>query len=193
MIAEGRALLASAVARRRPGPFQIKAAIAALHAGEPPVDWAEVAALYGALWRHEPTPVVALNAAVAWAEAGHPAEGLALIESLAPALSGFQPYHAARADALARLGRRNEAVDAYGRAIALAGPEDARFLTARRARLMDLKKKAEQKLGPSPTGRLRRRQPRHRRLGGKNRCAVSDRQGHERCSCRMSAMQARHG
>jgi RNA polymerase sigma factor (sigma-70 family) len=137
MIAEGQALLSRAVARRRPGPFQIKAAIAALHAGETPVDWGEVAALYGALWRHEPTPVVALNAAVARAEAGHPAEGLALIESLAPALSGFQPYHAARADVLARLGRRNEAVEVYGRAIALAGPEDARFLTARRARLMD--------------------------------------------------------
>lgn len=136
MIAEGKALLAQAVARGAPGPFQIKAAIAALHATDAPTDWAEVAALYGALYRHEPTPVVALNAAVARAEAGHAAEALTLIEAMAPVLSGFQPYHAARADVLVRLGRRAEAIEAYDRAIAGAGPGDARLLAARRARLL---------------------------------------------------------
>jgi RNA polymerase sigma-70 factor (ECF subfamily) len=137
MIAEGQGHLARAVARGRPGPFQIKAAIAALHAGTPPTDWAQVAALYGALYRHEPTPVVALNAAVARAEAGHAVEALALVEALAPQLGDFQPLHAVRADLLARLGRRAESLGAYERAIALASPPDARFLAEARARLLN--------------------------------------------------------
>ncbi len=137
MIAEGQGLLARAVARGHPGPFQIKAAIAALHAGAAPTDWTQVAALYGALWRHEPTPVVALNAAVARAEAGHAAEALALVEALAPGLDGFQPLHAVRADLLARLGRRAESLAAYDRAIALADPPDARYLAEARARLLN--------------------------------------------------------
>jgi hypothetical protein len=72
-IAEGRALLARAMAPPRPGPFQIKAAIADCQMADPAPDWPQIAALYGALWRHEPTPVVTLNAAVALAEAGDPA------------------------------------------------------------------------------------------------------------------------
>jgi RNA polymerase sigma-70 factor (ECF subfamily) len=134
-IAEGQAVLARAVARGRPGPFQIKAAIAALHV-EDAADWQQIAALYGALHRHEPSPVVRLNAAVAVAEGGDPELALRLIEGTA--LDGFQPWQAARAHVLALLGRRDEACAAYDRAIAMAGQEaDARLLRDRRARLLN--------------------------------------------------------
>ncbi|MDP3341876.1 RNA polymerase sigma factor [Frigidibacter sp.] len=128
-LAEGRAILAAAVARRRPGPFQIKAAIADCQMAEPGPDWPQIAALYGALWRHEPTPVVSLNAAVALAEAGEPARGLAIVESLEGHLAGYQPWHAARAALLAMTGDRAAAASAYQQAIALApGPAEALFL-----------------------------------------------------------------
>ncbi|NBZ88041.1 RNA polymerase sigma factor [Stagnihabitans tardus] len=135
-IEEGRAVLARALARRRPGPFQIKAAIADCQMAEPGPDWPQIAALYAALWQHEPTPVVTLNAAVAVAEAGDPARALALTEGLSEALSDFQPYHAARASLLAATGASDEARKAYLRAIALAqSPSDALFLQAALARL----------------------------------------------------------
>ena len=80
---EGRAFLDQALARQRPGPFQIKAAIAALHSADGPPDWPQIAALYGRLLAFEPTPVIALNHAVALAEAGHPRWALAQVSALA--------------------------------------------------------------------------------------------------------------
>lgn len=135
-IAEGRALLQRALARRRRGPFQIKAAISdcQMVAGGP--DWPQIAALYGALWVFEPTAVVALNGAVAVAEAGDVCRGLEIIEGLAEHLSAFQPWHAARAALLARLGRPAEAAEAYARAIAMAaGKAEVLFLEKRLAAL----------------------------------------------------------
>jgi RNA polymerase sigma-70 factor (ECF subfamily) len=105
-IGEGLGVLDRAMARRAPGPFQVKAAIAALHAQSAPgaTDWRQIAALYDSLLRMEPTPVVRLNRAVALAEAGLPAVALAEVEALAAALDGYAPYHAARADLRRRLG-----------------------------------------------------------------------------------------
>ena len=129
-------ILVRAMQRRSPGQFQIKAAIADCQMAEPGPDWPQIAALYGALLRHEPTPVVRLNAAVALAEAGDPARGLAMVEALAADLADFQPFHAARAALLAMTGDRAGARAAYARAIAEApGPAEAAFLWARLARL----------------------------------------------------------
>lgn len=126
MLAEGGAILDRALARHRPGPFQIKAAIAALNAAAGPMDWPQVAALYGALLAHEETPVVRLNRAVALARAGALGPALDEIAALASVLDGFQPFHAARADILARACRDAEARVEYDRAIALApSPGDA--------------------------------------------------------------------
>lgn len=130
-LAEGRAILARAVERRRPGPFQIKAAIADCQMADPAPDWPQIAALYGALIRFEPTPVVQLNAAVAIAEAGDPARGLAVVETLTD-LADYQPFHAARAALLAMTGDVQGARAAYQHAIATAQtPADALFLTRR--------------------------------------------------------------
>ena len=134
MLAEGLGILDVAVARRQSGPFQIKAAIAALHSQDAP-DWPQIAALYAALLCHEPTPVVGLNHAVALAETGALPEALERLEALSDALSDYQPFHAARAELLVRNGQTAAALAAYGRAIALASsPADAGFLTRRRNR-----------------------------------------------------------
>lgn len=134
-LAEGRAVLARAVARRAPGPFQIKAAIADCQMADPGPDWAQIAALYGALLRHESTPVVRLNAAVAIAEAGDPRQGLAMVGALGDTLGAYQPWHAARAALLAQTGDSGAAC-AYDRAIAAAPtPAEALFLRRRREAL----------------------------------------------------------
>ncbi|MEL7803403.1 RNA polymerase sigma factor [Sulfitobacter pontiacus] len=131
-IAEGRHLLETAVRRRAPGPFQIKAAIADCHMSHPGPDWPQISALYAALWRFEPTPVVGLNGAVAIARAGDLTHGLSLIEDLKEALSDYQPWHAARADLLARSGNVDAAREAYGQAIERATTDaDALFLRRR--------------------------------------------------------------
>jgi RNA polymerase sigma factor (sigma-70 family) len=133
-IDEGRALLLRAMARRCPGPFQIKAAIADCQMAQGGPDWTQITALYAALWRFEPTPVVTLNAAVAVAEAGEVARGLNIIEGLADQLSDYQPWHAARAALLAKSGNHAEAAAAYGQAIAMApGPAEMLFLQSRLA------------------------------------------------------------
>ena len=135
-IAEGRGILARAMGRRRPGPFQIKAAIADCQMADPGPDWPQIAVLYGALHRHEPTPVVRLNAAVAIAEAGDPAQGLAIVEGLYDDLSDYQPWHAARAALLGATGARDKAASAYREAIARAPtPAEALFLRRRLAEL----------------------------------------------------------
>jgi RNA polymerase sigma-70 factor (ECF subfamily) len=121
-IDEGSVLVQRALRMRRAGPYQLQAAIAAVHcAATRPADtdWPQIAALYSELLRFQPTPVVALNRAVAVAMADSPLAGLDLLEdaSLAEALDAYHLYHAARADLLRRASRREEAADAYRRAI----------------------------------------------------------------------------
>ena len=136
LLGEGEALLDQAVARRKPGPFQLKAAIAALHSAEDGPDWPQIAALYARLQDFEPTPVVALNHAVALAEAGHPAMALALVQRLSTELADYQPFHAVQADLLVRTGQFPDARRAYATAIRLAASgADRAFLQARLAAL----------------------------------------------------------
>jgi RNA polymerase sigma factor (sigma-70 family) len=131
MLAEGQGLLDRAIARRNPGPFQIKAAIASLHCGVAP-DWPQIAALYARLLDHEPTAIIHLNHAVAVAEAGHPDLALEHLSAIADDLSDYQPFHAARAELLSRTSQLPEARAAYAVAIASASsPADRAFLQAR--------------------------------------------------------------
>lgn len=137
LIDEGLGLLDRAMARRAPGPFQIKAAIAALNAAPLPTDWPQIAALYTRLLDWEPTPVVRLNRAVALAQSGALATAAEVIDVLAAELDGYQPFHAARADLRLRQGRPAESIADFDRAIALAPhPADALFLRRRRAAAM---------------------------------------------------------
>ncbi|HEX5501660.1 MAG TPA: DUF6596 domain-containing protein, partial [Thermomicrobiales bacterium] len=138
-VAEGAAALERALAARRPGPYQIQAAIAACHSTAPTAaatDWREIAALYAELWRREPTPVVAANRAVAVAMVAGPAAGLALLDGLAAdsRLARWPPFHLARADFCRRLGRDADAVAAYRAALALGPPGVERAFIAGRLR-----------------------------------------------------------
>jgi RNA polymerase sigma-70 factor (ECF subfamily) len=122
LIAEGCALVETALRRGRAGPYQIQAAIAALHAEAPAAertDWPQIAALYALLLRLQPTPVVELNRAVAIGMAAGPAAGLALIDGLDARgeLRGYHLLSAARAELLVRTGDRAEAARSYRRAI----------------------------------------------------------------------------
>jgi RNA polymerase sigma-70 factor, ECF subfamily len=131
-IDEGRRLLDRALSHRRAGPYQLQAAIAALHT-EDETDWAQIAALYGRLAEIARSPVVELNRAVAVAMAEGPTAGLELMEAL-DTLDGYHLLHAARADLLRRLDRLDEAAAAYRRALALAAtPADRSFLERRLA------------------------------------------------------------
>ena len=137
-IDEGRRVLERALSRRRPGPYQLQAAIAALHAeaaAPDQTDWAQIAAIYGELAREDPSPIVELNRAVAVAMANGAADGLDLIEQI-PGLDGYHLLHAARADLLRRLGRTGEAAAAYAQALELAtNPAERDFLERRLAEL----------------------------------------------------------
>ncbi|WP_371504279.1 RNA polymerase sigma factor [Allokutzneria sp. NRRL B-24872] len=117
LIAEGQALVRECLRRNQPGPYQVQAAINAVHS-EPPTDWRQVAQLYDQLLALTPTPVVALNRAVAIAEVSGPAAGLELVEALD--LQRYHLFHAVRADLLQRLGRTADAASAYDAAIELA-------------------------------------------------------------------------
>jgi RNA polymerase sigma-70 factor, ECF subfamily len=126
LIAEGTAVLDEAVARRAPGPYQLQAAIAALHAQArsfEQTDWPEIAALYGQLSRTAPSPVVEVNRAVAVGLADGPEAGLAILAQVlnAAELDRYAPLHAAHADLLDRAGRQQEATAAWERAIELTG------------------------------------------------------------------------
>lgn len=135
-LAEGVVVLDAAMARRNSGPFQIKAAIAACHRPDGS-DWTQIAMLYRGLMRHEPTPVIALNLAVALAEAEGAQAGIAMLNPLSAELEDYQPFHATRAELLRRTGQIEAALAAYDRAIATApSSADARFLGQRRARLL---------------------------------------------------------
>jgi RNA polymerase sigma-70 factor (ECF subfamily) len=122
-INEGLALLDKAVRHRRSGPYQIQAAIAALHARAATpadTDWAQIDLLYGGLEALSPSPVVTLNRAVAVSKARGAAAALAMVEPLGDRLSGYFHFHGLRGGLLKQLGRTAEARDAFGRAIALA-------------------------------------------------------------------------
>ncbi len=129
-IDEAMGVLDRALRRGVVGPYQLQAMIAALHAAGAP-DWPRIAALYGQLLAMTPSPVVALNHAVAVAMADGPAAGLRLVDGIT-GLDTYHLWHAARADLLRRLDRRPEAAAAYRRAAELAAdPADRRFLTSR--------------------------------------------------------------
>jgi RNA polymerase sigma-70 factor (ECF subfamily) len=126
-VTEGQKLLAQAVERGRPGPYQIKAAIADCHMAEPAPDWKQISLLYGSLWMHEPTPVVALNWAVVMAKLGQLDLAIGKLEDLAGELQDFQPFYAAYASLLAQAKRFDEARSAYDKAIELAQNEGNRI------------------------------------------------------------------
>jgi RNA polymerase sigma-70 factor, ECF subfamily len=130
-IEEARVLVESAWRRAPAGPYAIEAAIAALHTDEQ-TDWPQIALLYERFYALHPSPVVALNRAVAVAMADGPAAALPLVEAVEPHLREYYPYHATRADLLRRLDRREEAIAAYERAVELAtGDSERRFLSRR--------------------------------------------------------------
>jgi RNA polymerase sigma-70 factor (ECF subfamily) len=135
LIAEGQELVRACLRRNRPGPYQIQAAINAVHADAAvaaDTDWGQIVELYDMLLAHAPTPVVALNRAVAVAEVDGPATGLAAVADLGDRLDGYQPFHAIRADLLARLDRTAEAADAYRTAVALTDNVAERAFLRRR-------------------------------------------------------------
>ncbi|GAB3889384.1 RNA polymerase sigma factor [Kibdelosporangium lantanae] len=137
LIAEGQALVRRCLRRAQPGPYQVQAAISAVHsdaATAADTDWGQIRTLYDHLLTLTPTPVVALNRAVAVAEVDGPEAGLSLVDSLD--LPRYQVFHAVRADLLRRLGRTEEARAAYSEAIALTSNTAERaLLVGRRDRL----------------------------------------------------------
>ncbi|MEW1821057.1 RNA polymerase sigma factor [Arthrobacter sp. NPDC080031] len=136
-IAEGQSLVRQCLKRNQPGPYQLQAAINAVHsdAAQPAdTDWRQILALYGQLLAMEPTPVVALNRAVALAEVEGPAAGLAAVDVLE--LGNYYLFHAVRADLLRRLGRNTEAVAAYRAAQERTDNDAERDFLAARARAL---------------------------------------------------------
>lgn len=138
-IAQGMGILERALALGHPGPYQIQAAISALHAealSSVQTDWRQIALLYAALYEMQPSPVVELNRAVAVAMAYGPRRGLALLDApqLIDALDSYYLFHAARADLLRRDGQRSQAADAYRRALSLTqNGVEQHYLTRRLA------------------------------------------------------------
>jgi RNA polymerase sigma-70 factor (ECF subfamily) len=125
LIEEGQAIVRRCLRRNQPGPYQLQAAINAVHTDAPTfeeTDWSQIVALYDQLLAVAPTPVVALNRAIAIGEVQGPAAALALVDGLD--LDNYHPFHSTRADLLRRLGRHTEAEAAYERAAAMA-PTDA--------------------------------------------------------------------
>ena len=131
---EGRAVAAACLRRGLPGPYQLQATINAVHseaATAEDTDWPQILQIYDHLLALQPTPIVALNRAVAVAEVLGPEAALEIVDDLD--LDGYQHFHSTRADLLARLGRHDEAAAAYDRAIALTtNATEQRFLTERR-------------------------------------------------------------
>lgn len=143
LIAEGHRLvrerLAAAAAGVAPGRYQILSAINAVHTSARDIrdtDWSQILALYDRLVRLDPSPIIALNRAIAVAELDGPEVALAIVDRLAEALAGYHAYHATRADLLRRLGRSRQSRAAYDRAIDLAGNTgETAYLTRRRDQL----------------------------------------------------------
>jgi RNA polymerase sigma-70 factor (ECF subfamily) len=139
LIAEGQQLVRACLRRNVPGPYQLQAAVNAVHsdaASAAETDWRQILVLYDQLFAYDPSPVVALNRAVALAEVEGPGTGLAAADDLP--LQGYYLYHAVRADLLRRVGRRSEAVAAYEAARALTDNEAERsFLLKAQASAVD--------------------------------------------------------
>jgi RNA polymerase sigma-70 factor (ECF subfamily) len=140
LLTEGQSIVRACVRRGRPGPYQIQAAINAVHSVAPSfdrTDWHAILTLYDQLYALAPSPVVALNRAVALAEVRGPAAGLAAVDDLrSSGLDGYYLFHASRADLLRRLGRSTEAAAAYATARSLTtNPVEQAFLDAQRATL----------------------------------------------------------
>jgi RNA polymerase sigma-70 factor, ECF subfamily len=138
LIAEGQAIVRQCLRRNQPGPYQIQAAISAVHsdaATAAATDWAQILVLYDQLMMVAPTPVAALNRAVAVAEVEGPGAALAIVDSLDPSnLDRYYLFHAIRADLLRRLDRPAEAADAYATALSLTQNQAERaYITARLA------------------------------------------------------------
>ena len=139
LIAEGQALVRVCLRRNQPGPYQIQAAINAVHsdaATAAATDWGQILQLYDQLFTAAPSPVVALHRAVALAEVVGPAPALAVVDELD--LAGYHVFHVVRADLLRRLGRRAEAAQAYQAAIDRTDNEVERAFLARRRQQMTL-------------------------------------------------------
>jgi RNA polymerase sigma-70 factor (ECF subfamily) len=141
LITEGQGIVRACVERGQPGPYQLQAAINAVHSLAPDfdrTDWHAIMRLYDQLYALTPTPVVALNRAVALAEVRGPAAGLAVVDDLrSSGLDGYYLFHAARADLLRRLGRDEEAAAAYAAARSLtANPVEQGFLDAQLAAVL---------------------------------------------------------
>ena len=137
LIEEGQALVRACLRRNAPGPYQVQAAINAVHSdadSAEDTDWRQILALYDHLFALTPTPVVALNRAVALAEIDGPAAGLAVVDDLR--LEDYQLFHATRGNFLARLGRTFEAMVAYQRALELATNEAERRLLSNRLAML---------------------------------------------------------
>jgi RNA polymerase sigma-70 factor, ECF subfamily len=135
LIDEGQAIVRSCLRRDQPGPYQVQAAINAVHADAATfeeTDWSQIVALYDRLLAISPTSVVALNRAIAIGEMDGPAAAFELVDNLD--LDGYQPFHATRADLLRRLGRAEEAASEYERAAALAPTEAEREFLSRGGR-----------------------------------------------------------
>ena len=139
LVAEGQDLVRRCLRRNRPGPFQIQAAINAVHSDASTAaetDWRQVLQLYDQLLATAPSPVVALNRAVALAELDGPGPALAAIDALQHELDAYHLFHAARADLLARTHRNMEAAAAYERARALTQNGAERALLERKRRAL---------------------------------------------------------
>jgi RNA polymerase sigma-70 factor (ECF subfamily) len=137
MIDEGQAIVRGCLRRNQPGPYQLQAAINAVHADADSLeatDWSQIVALYDQLVTVAPTPVVALNRAIAVGEVSGPAVALGLVDGLD--LDGYHPFHATRADLLRRLNRHDEAANAYEMAASLAPTAAERDFLAGQARLL---------------------------------------------------------
>ena len=137
LVEEGQALVRACLRRDRPGPYQIQAAINAVHSDAPSAratDWRQIVTLYDQLLALTPSPVIALHRAVAVAEVAGPAAALALVDELS--LDSYHLFHAVRADLLHRLGRGDAAVRAYDRALdRTANAAEQAFLRQARAAL----------------------------------------------------------
>lgn len=154
LIAEGQSIIRQCLRRNQPGPYQLQAAINAVHSDSPSAastDWRQILSLYDHLLAVSPGPVVALNRAVAVAEVEGPEAALSVVDRLD--LAGYEVFHAVRADLLRRLDRLPEAGAAYGSAIALAGnAAERRFLEGRLAWLQTLGGSVRAEQAPGESG-----------------------------------------
>jgi RNA polymerase sigma-70 factor (ECF subfamily) len=139
-IAEGGSMVELALKRGRPGPYQLQAAIVAIHADSPSfeeTDWEEIALLYGVLCRMSPNPVFELNRIVAISYDEGPEPALARLATVAPLLAQYQPFHAVQADLLDRLGRKEEARLSYQLAHDLSQTDAERLFFQKKLRQFD--------------------------------------------------------